>query len=159
MFVQDFVEIEAPFESVARLMTGIEPELRIWAETAIRRGEELAVGPSGAWTAMPVELYVGEPMHGTESLVIPIEWEAKSAAALFPKMTAELALHPVGETVTHAQFRGRYEPPMRVAGRVLDAAGLHRLAETTVRNLMVRFKRAVDLELDAQQMFNPESTP
>lgn len=158
MFVQDFVEIEAPFESVAKLMSGIEPELRIWAETAIRRGEELAVGPSGSWTAMPVELYVGEAIIGTESLVVPIEWEAKAATALFPKMTAELALHPVGDSVTHAQFRGRYEPPLRVAGRMLDAAGMHRLAETTVRNLMVRFKRAVDLELGAQQMFNREST-
>lgn len=159
MFVQDFVEIEAPFESVAQLMTGIEPELKIWAETAIRRGEELAVGPSGAWTAIPVDLFVGEAITGTESLVIPIEWEAKAASALFPKMTAELAIHPVGENVTHAQFRGRYEPPLRVAGRMLDAAGMHRLAETTVRNLMVRFKRAVDLEIGAKNMFNRESTP
>ncbi len=158
MFVQDFVEIEAPYRQVAMLMSGLAPELHIWAETAIRKGEELALGPHGSWTAVPIELYIGERITGTDSMIIPIEWEAKAATALFPKMTAELALHAVGDH-THVQFRGRYVPPMRVAGRILDSAGMHRLAETTVRNLMNRFKRAVDLELAASTIFKPESTP
>lgn len=149
MFIQDFVEVEAGFDAVLLSMDIHQKDLVTWVEKALERGDELVVGPGPGWPAMSVDLIVGEAVVGKDTVALPVEWTVKSARGLMPSMAAEIALHAVADGWTHVQFRGRYQPPLAKAGRLIDAAGMHRIAEMTVRSVLVRLRDAIESDLVA----------
>lgn len=147
MFIQDFVEVEASFDAVLKSMEAHQVDLVTWIERAMERGDQIVVGPGKGWPSVAVDLTLGETVVGVDSVSLPLEWTSKSASTLIPAMTAEIALHSISDGLTHVQFRGRYQPPLAKAGRLLDAAGLHRVAEMTVRSILSRFKEAIETDL------------
>lgn len=152
MFIQDFVDVEASFDAVLESMEAHQVDLVTWIERALERGDEIVVGPGRGWPSVVVDLTVGETIAGVDSVAVPLEWTAKNASTLIPAMTAEIALYPISDGLTHVQFRGRYQPPLARAGRLMDAAGLHRIAELTVRSVLYRFKEAIEEDLLATNL-------
>lgn len=147
MFVQDFVEIDVPYEKVMALLDAAPGEVGVWGAAAYRRGERLAVG-LGPALATSVEMKVGRAQQGLESAIIPIEWSAVNAANLFPHMDAELVVAPLPDGGTQVRFRGAYDAPLDGFGRVLDRLALHRIAESTVRSFLQRLADAMRAERD-----------
>ena len=145
MFVQDFVEIDVPYERVLSLLDASPGEVGVWGAAAYRRGEKLAVGPGPA-LATGVEMKVGRSRVGLESATIPIEWSATNATSLFPHMDAELIVAPLLNGGTQVRFRGSYDAPLDGFGRMLDRLALHRIAESTVRSFLERLADAMRAE-------------
>jgi hypothetical protein len=142
MLIQDFVEVDVPFEQVIDLLDQEPGEMGVWAAAAYRRGERLAVGPGPAMSTT-VEMRIGPTLRGMETATIPIEWEASNAAAFFPHMMAELVVAPLPTGGSQVRFRGSYDAPLDGFGRVLDRLALHRIAESTVRSFLQRLAEAV----------------
>ena len=67
---------------------------------------------------------------------IALGWEAVSAPALFPVMSAELSLWPLTSTETQLEIEGAYRPPLGPVGNAIDAAIGHRLAEAVVHRFL-----------------------
>lgn len=142
MLIQDFIDVSLPLEEVEdRLIHS--SDLGTWAAAAYARGEQLAVGPGVAGVAARVELEVGKPLRGSDSVVIPFAWRAVGSRLLFPHMEAELVLTPLGSATTTLSFRGSYRPPLGGLGEVLDRVAMHRLAQATVRNFLERLTDAL----------------
>lgn len=142
MLVHDFIDVPFPIDVVERLLVSSD-DLSTWAAAAYQRGERLAVGPGVAGVTAAVELEVGEPVRGTESISIPFAWRVANAVRLFPHMEAELVISPLTDESTHLTLRGRYTPPFASLGEVLDRLAMHRIAEATVRNFLERLAGAV----------------
>jgi hypothetical protein len=67
--------------------------------------------------------------------VIDLQWKAADAAYLFPTMTAQLRLFPIGERA-QLEFRGEYEPPMGIVGQTIDAVMGAKIAEASVKHFL-----------------------
>lgn len=146
MLVQDFVEIDVPFEEV---ISGLDPEeMGLWASAAYQKGERMTLGPARALSAA-VSFRSGPMVRATESATIPIEWHASGATTLFPRMLAELIFAPLPDDSTQVGFRGSYEAPLDGVGKVLDRLALHRVAESTVRAFLSRLADALVAEISA----------
>lgn len=148
MYLQDFVLVDASFDDVAEFVADLDSGFEHWLDAALRENGELALGPRWKWPSVAVDLEVDPPLIGVESVLLSFTWRATAVTALVPEMRAEIALHAFGTGQTHAQFRGRYTPPLAAAGRLLDNAGLHRVAEMTVRLVLERFDRALTRSLN-----------
>lgn len=141
MLIHDFVDVGVPLDRVEMILAN--SNMGLWAEVAYRRGERLAVGPGALGVAAPVDLEVGDPVYGTDSVTIPVAWKAADAQWLFPHMEAEIVLSPLTADITHLTFQGRYTPPLNSVGAMLDRIALHRVAEATVRTFLERLADAV----------------
>jgi hypothetical protein len=67
---------------------------------------------------------------------VDIGWEAVGAPTLFPVMRAQLSVWPLTSTETQLELEGEYTPPLGRAGKVLDAAIGHRVAEASVHRFV-----------------------
>ena len=144
MFVQDFVDIPVPVDVVVEILTDDDGSMGIWAASAYRRGERMALGVGQAVNAS-VEFERGDPVVGLDVVSMPITWQATNAV-LFPRMDAELNLVPIGSHWSHVGFRGRYRPPLEGLGKLLDRLAFHRIAEATVHNFLDRLGEALITE-------------
>jgi len=99
------------------------------------------VGPLGAAPGMSklVEVHFREVVTRGESAVLALRWEATGPCGrLFPALDADMSLTPAGEHSTRLSLAGVYRPPFAALGAGLDRAILHRVADATVRSLLVR---------------------
>lgn len=110
------------------------------ADVAYRHGEELRarIGPRDGRIAKTIRLDVGEPVHSEGQVRVPIAWEATGASGIFPRMEATLIVSEMGPEAIHLAFQGTYRPPLGAMGRALDRAGLHRVAEASVKAFVDR---------------------
>ncbi len=69
------------------------------------------------------------------STIVELRWEAERAPALFPLMSARLSASPMASAETRLELEGQYQPPLGIAGSLLDAAVGHRIAEASVHRL------------------------
>jgi len=73
---------------------------------------------------------------GRKTTKIGIAWKATRRPGMFPTLRGELLIYPLTATETQLELAGTYDPPFGVIGEVLDAAGMHRLAEETVNGFI-----------------------
>jgi len=146
MLVYYFGHVKGTLEQVATVISAAEGEVSVWARLAYRRGEELRtrIDPGPYFPAKQVEIALGDPVGRSGMVIIPMRWKATGVGALFPVMTADLVLQPLGPGLVEVVFRGSYEPPMRGLGRLLDRAVLHRLAEASAKAFLDQLCRAVE---------------
>jgi hypothetical protein len=67
---------------------------------------------------------------------LEIRWTAAKRPGLFPTLTATLALYPLSPTETQLDLSGTYEPPLGVAGEIVDAVAMHGVAVSSVANFV-----------------------
>jgi hypothetical protein len=154
LLLQDSVIVERPLEEIRRGCSGgrsgwIDP----LANAAGREGEAILmkVGPSRAARVLAREVCVrlGPARGRGASVVVPIEWEAAGLSSLFPVLSGDLEIIPLGAEKCRIVLSGSYIVPLGEIGRGLDRALLHRVAESTVRSFLRHLSAHLEAGSDA----------
>ena len=161
MLVYYFGHVNGTLEQVSSAISAAEGEVSVWARMAYRKGEELRtrIDPGALIPAKEVEIVLGRPMGRSGSVIIPMDWKATGVEALFPVMSADLVLQPLGPGLVEVIFRGSYEPPLKGLGRLLDRAVLHRLAEASAKAFLDQLCRAVEDSIASDRQEDPNGCP
>lgn len=135
MFVTATGSVDLGLAEVESRLLDIRRSLDDLADVAYRRGENLSakVGP-GRGLAKEVHLDIGVPQILKSGIAYPVKWRAPGATILFPELVGDLVLSKQGNSSTLLTLNGTYEPPLGFVGRVADRAGLHNVADATVRH-------------------------
>jgi len=158
MLVYYFGHVKGSLGQVAAAISGAEGDVSVWARLAYRKGEELRtrIEPGSLIPAKEVEIVLGQPVGRSGSVIIPMDWRATGPGAMFPKMSADLVLQPLGPGLVEVVFRGSYEPPLKVLGRFLDRALLHRVAEASAKAFLDQLCRAVEESIASDGEEDPD---
>ena len=148
MLIQDFVQVDCPCSQVC---SAIEADPRALlaaiADAAYREGEQLCLTltPSLSHKSVgkQVQVDVSHAYRLGDRLILPIQWWATGAPALFPRLEGDIEVAPLGPERTEITLMGRYDPPLAVLGRQLDRLLLHRVAEACVRSFLTRLGASV----------------
>ncbi|MDP9340761.1 MAG: hypothetical protein M3Q23_01360 [Actinomycetota bacterium] len=143
MFVRAFTDLPVPFglaeESLLRSPQTWVPGL---ASDADARGErllaEVGVGRPGRRINKQVEIDVGPSVRFPSKTVLQLSWRAVGPKGLFPELEGDLEIAPMGPTRSQVSLSARYVPPLGAAGKLVDRALLHRVAEATVQDFVHR---------------------
>jgi CBS domain-containing protein len=84
-------------------------------------------------------------------LLIPIEWRAEPARLMFPAFEGQLELEQQSSAHVQLSLVGSYRVPLGPVGGLADTAGLHRVAERTVEQVL----QGVARELSASASETP----
>jgi hypothetical protein len=112
------------------LSFGVDASKRLIAELAIQIGRARA--------AREVEVEVTPPTIFPDRSEIFISWKAASMPSLFPELRGLFKLAVVDAGRSRLSFEASYEPPERLAGKLGDQALMHRIAEASVREFVLR---------------------
>jgi len=104
---------------------------------------ELAVRIGSARVARAVEVEVAPPTIYPDRSEIFISWKAASMPSLFPELRGLFKLAGVDSRRSRLSFEASYEPPGRLAGQLVDQALMHRVAEASVREFVLRTAQAL----------------
>jgi hypothetical protein len=110
VLVYYFGHVNGTLEQVSTAISAAEGEVSVWARLAYRKGEELRtrIDPGSFIPAKEVEIRLGQPVGRSGSVIIPMDWKATGVEALFPVMSADLVLQPLGPGLVEVIFRGSY---------------------------------------------------
>lgn len=118
------------------------------ATAAAADGEELLmrIGPDVAagLLSREVRVSVGICHERGRSVVVPMEWEAAHLARIFPVLSGDLELAPLGPASCRLILSASYAVPLGDLGRRLDRMVLHGVAESTVRSFLRRLAVALE---------------
>lgn len=150
VFVSDFVYVHGESEVLAErlLAAGCEDGSGWLAPIAIEaasgaQGPKVKVG-AGSVLAKAVRVELGVARRHGLCVLVPMTWEATGIARAFPRLEADLELAPLGVDECRLGLTGRYRIPLGVVGSVANAAGLHRLAEITMRRFLAQVAEALE---------------
>ena len=143
MFVRYFLDLAAPFENVE---ASLLDEPGTWVPGLLRdaedRGERLLADVGFVLETRridkQVEVQLGTPYRIPSKTLLPMSWRATGSDRLFPQLDADLEVAALGRGRTQLSISARYRPPLGAAGRVLDRALLHRVAEATIKDFLDR---------------------
>ncbi len=140
MFVRYFGHVDKPWEEVERrLLADPSTWMPALLEEAYEEGDRLrpqiGLGKNLGLSKEAV-VSVGRPLHMNDRVVLPANVEAATLSGLFPKLTADLEIAALGPDRTKLILSGTYEPPLGLAGAVLDRVLLHHVAEAVVKNFV-----------------------
>lgn len=103
-----------------------------------------ALGPTEPRISKEVHCKLGNVRDHADGFVVPLEWEATGIPGLFPRLVGDLEIAPLGADESQISFAGRYDPPLGRAGRLLNSALGHRVAEATIRSFLLRLASALE---------------
>jgi hypothetical protein len=142
VFLRSHVVVARPVEEVeARMVAGARNWLPEIATQANGNGHRLLtelgfdVGKRRISRRIAVE--VGAANVASGLMYLPIRWRAASDAGIFPTLEGDLEVAALGSR-TQLALSATYEPPLGLIGKVADRAVLHRVAEVTVQDFLVR---------------------
>lgn len=149
LLLQDFVDVECSLEEIRR---GCCERDNGWisplANAAGREGEAILMRIGPAWAAgifsREVFVRLGPPRSRGDSVVVPLEWEAAGLSSLFPVLSGDLEIVPLGPRLCRVVLSASYVAPLGEVGRTLDRAILHRVAESTVRSFLGQLARGLE---------------
>jgi hypothetical protein len=81
------------------------------------------------------------------SVMLAISWTAVGGPPLFPSMEGTLHAYPCGPQSTRLTLNARYDPPMGALGNMIDRALMHRLAQSTMHDFVLRLAATLTDEL------------
>ena len=82
-----------------------------------------------------------------ESVMLAVSWTAVGGPPLFPSMEGTLHAEPYGSQSTRLTLNARYDPPMGALGNLIDRAMMHRIAQSTMQDFVLRLAAALTDEL------------
>jgi len=142
MFAKYYLELPYASDAVAAALLAEPPES--WLPGHVKAGgefeesllAEVGFKVAGRRVARRVAVNVGRPVP----------------------LAADLEVAPVGAELTQMSISARYDPPLSVAGRLIDRTRLHRVAQSVVRDFTegiadkLRARLRVSSELVANQV-------
>jgi hypothetical protein len=143
MFVSAEALVELSFPAALAGLANLSRGGRLTGVSRAAYGDGLTglarVGPLGEVPGVSklVEVHVLDVVTRGESAVLALRWQATGpGGGLFPALDADIWLTPAGERSARLSLAGVYRPPLGALGAGLDRAGLHRVADATVRSLL-----------------------
>jgi hypothetical protein len=141
------VDVPRSIGQISRLCTN-DPFLAPIATAATTDGQRVLMltgheGPAGLFSR-EVRVSVGTCHGRGGSLVVPMEWEAIHFSRLFPMLSGDLELAPLGPHSCRIILSASYAVPLGEVGRRLDRLVLHGVAESTVRSFLQRLALALE---------------
>ena len=143
MFLRSYVIVARPAQEVETAMAG---GAKNWfpdiATEANGNGQKLLaelgfdVGKRRIRRRINVEIGASKVASGLTYM--PIRWRAASEAGIFPTLDGELEVAALGLGRTQLALSASYEPPLGFIGKLADRALLHRVAEVTVHDFLMR---------------------
>jgi hypothetical protein len=82
-----------------------------------------------------------------ESVMLAVNWTAAGGPPLFPRMEGTLHADRYGSQSTRLTLNARYDPPMGALGNLIDRALMHRLAQSTMDDFVIRLAASLTDEL------------
>jgi hypothetical protein len=140
LFLEDFIDVPCSPEKIRRRCDNTW--LAELANLASGDGEALLmrIGPSWASGLLTrtVRIRLGPARERGSTAVVPINWESAEHASLFPVLSGDLEITPLGGHVCRIALSASYLTPLGELGRRLDRAVLHHVAQSTVRSFLSR---------------------
>jgi len=145
--IQCFDYVNHPYQRVRDLLTAdAVPVFSRATKGASARADDLAselhvnVGAIDVGTDIEIAVHRIEDTRGvgkmSAGMRILFEWKARKSSRLFPLMRAELHVFPLTSTETQLAFTGRYDPPLGVVGKGLDAIMGNRIADASIHRFV-----------------------
>jgi len=148
IFILDFIDVPLPLATIRKPFSRAGQWLTDLASAAEDDGEalRLQIGPTwvGGRVTREVEVTLGLTRERGEALVVPLVWTATGFAAMFPMLSGDLELAPLGPERCRLTLAASYLPPFGDVGRALDHALLHRVAQSTVRSFLARVATSLE---------------
>lgn len=135
-----YAPVSRPFADVSRDLAGDprtwlpEPAQPCDGGFEVRLHAEHALPPPVASRTAIVT--VGPVAVGPHGLLRAVTWRAAGHDQLFPVLTADLEVEPLGDEATQVSLMGTYRPPLSVVGGAADALVGHRIAQACVRTFV-----------------------
>lgn len=143
MFLRSHVVVARPAEEVeVAMVAGAKNWFPEIAAKANGNGQKLLaelgfdVGKRRVGRQIAVEIGAAKVTAGL--IYMPIRWRAASESGIFPTLDGELEIGALGTSRTQLALSANYEPPLVFIGKLADRAVLHRVAEVTVHDFLVR---------------------
>ncbi len=148
IFILDFVDVPLPLATIRGRFDDAGKWLTDLASAAQEDGEalRLQIGPTwvGGLVTREVEVTLGPARERGEARVVPIVWKATGLADMFPVLTGDLELAPLGFERCRLTLAASYLPPLGDVGRALNRALFHRVAQSTVRSFLARVAASLE---------------
>lgn len=159
--------VDLPFDEVAKALAEEAPRLLQEAtDTAAaatdRVRRDLVVDLGGFEIGREVTIEVGafQPVE-VRRVILPLQWHATRAAALFPSLEATLEVTALAfnPPLTQVSLVASYRPPLGTLGAVVDGLWMHRLAEVAVHNLLHDIVHRIEVTAAARREELPTAAP
>ncbi len=142
IFLSDAVEVEGSRVEVEHRLDRAGLDLLPLVGQATSSGESvlMTVGPSVGehLLGIPAEVRLGPCTTRGGCSSIPIRWEAAAFDSIFPVLDGTLLICPLGMKSCQLAIEASYRPPLDRIGALIDRAVLHRVAEATVHEFLLR---------------------
>jgi hypothetical protein len=138
--------IDQPYASVLQAMLG-DPEKwlpGLARDAADRLVTDLGVLLGNVRVVRSVEVEVTPPTIYPDRCEICVAWKAAEDAAFFPELAGAFTLGQMGPAQSRLSFEASYEPPARILGQLVDRTLMHRTAEASVREFVLRIARTLE---------------
>jgi len=149
MFLRSYVVVARPAEEVeVAMVSGAQNWVPDIARAANGNGQKLLselgfdIGKQRIRRRIKVEIGAAKVASGL--IYMPIRWRAASEAGIFPTLDGELEVADLGPERTQLALSANYEPPLGLIGKLADRALLHRVAEVTVHDFLVRIAERLE---------------
>jgi hypothetical protein len=113
-------------------------------DAADRLVTDLAVRVGNVRMARSIEVDVTPPTIYPDRCEICVAWKAAEDAAFFPELVGAFKLEHMSPPQSRLSFEATYEPPARVLGQLVDRTFMHRTAEASVREFVLRTARTLE---------------
>ncbi|MBJ7601401.1 MAG: hypothetical protein DLM67_01575 [Candidatus Nephthysia bennettiae] len=139
--------IDQPYALVLQAMLGDPGKWLpgLARDAADRLVTDLAVRVGNVRAARSVEVDVTPPTIFPDRCEIVVAWKAAEDAAFFPELAGAFTLEHMGPAQSRLSFEASYEPPARILGQLVDRTFMHRTAEASVREFVLRTARTLEI--------------
>ena len=152
-FIDDFVDVSSPFESLRARFCSDGHWLAPLATAATQDGDrfQMRVGPTWAsgLVTREVNVTLWPPRERGFALARSLTWTPTDWQFLFPLLEGDLELAPLGPDQCRISLAATYTPALGRFGVQVDRALLHRVAASTVRSFLTQM--ATKLHSDADE--------
>ena len=141
-FIEDFVDVVSPFETLRARFCGDGQWLAPLATVATQDGDifQMRIGPS--WAAgivtREVNITLWPPRERGYALARSLAWTPSDWQFLFPLLEGDLELAPLGPAQCRISLAATYTPALGRFGVQVDRALLHHVAASTVRSFLTQ---------------------
>jgi len=145
--------INKPVDEVERALR-IQPDrlVRIAydADTEAKTSAIVSLSPFGSqrWLHIPARIEFSTPPPHHSGAVISLRWEASHLTRLFPRLEADMAVHPRRDA-TDLELEGTYRPPLGITGFMFDRLVGKRFAAAAAVGFVEALAVAIERDSDA----------
>lgn len=155
-----FDDVNHPYGQVKRALSAgahaiFERATRSAADRVPDAGAELRIRFGAVEIAADIAIEVTEVVRARSpanqpATRIDLTWKSRRSPGLFPAMTGSLWAYALSPRETQLELTGSYDPPLGLFGDAVDAIGLHRIAERSVRRFIADVASYLRAELPAE---------